>query len=107
MKKILLTIVISGLMAIFAVAAFGQETPGADTRQKNQKHRIKQGGKSSEITRREAKSVKHSYKSAKRYEAKAKSDGVVTKRERTRLKHKENRSSRNIYRVKHNNRNRN
>lgn len=107
MKRTLLTIMIVGLMAIFASAAFGQETPGADQRQKNQKHRIKQGVKSGEITKREAKSVKYSYKSTKRYEAKAKSDGHVTKKERARLKHKENKSSRKIYRVKHNNRDRN
>jgi Ni/Co efflux regulator RcnB len=104
MKKILLTIIALG---IFGVVAFGQITPGADKRQKNQKHRVKTGVKSGEITKREAKSIKHSTKSAKRYEAKAKSDGKVTWKERARLQHKENKSSRKIYRTKHNKRDRN
>ena len=106
MKKLLLTLMMMGLFGIFAENAFGQVTPGADSRQKHQKHRIKTGAKSGEITKREAKSIKHSTKSAKRYEDKAKSDGEVTWKERARLQHKENKSSRKIYRTKHNNKSR-
>ena len=107
MKKILLTLIITGLFGIFVVNAFGQTTPHADRRQKNQKHRVKTGVKSGEITKREAKSIHHGTKSAKRYEAKAKSDGKVTWKERARLQHKENKSSRNIYRTKYNKKDRN
>lgn len=96
-----------GLMGAFAIISFGQITPRADKRQKVQKHRIKSGLKSGEITRREAKSIKHSYKSAKRYEKRAKSDGKVTWKERARLQHKMNKTSRKVYRTKHNNRDRN
>ena len=106
MKKLLLVLIIA-IFGIFAANAFGQTTPRADKRQKYQKHRIKQGVNSGEITKREAKSIKYSVKDAKRYEAKAKSDGVVTKRERARLQHKENKTSRKIYRTKHNGRDRN
>lgn len=107
MKKLLLTLIITGLLVNFAVIVSGQTTPHADRRQKNQKHRIKTGAKSGEITKREAKSIHHSTKSAKRYEAKAKSDGKVTWKERARLQHKENKSSRNIFRTKHNKKDRN
>ena len=107
MKKLLLTIMVLGLFGIFANTSYGQITPRADKRQKNQHHRIKTGVKSGEITKREAKSIKHSTKEAKRYEAKAKSDGKVTWKERARLQHKENKASRKIYRTKHNKRDRN
>lgn len=107
MKKILLITMLLGLFGVTANTSLGQVTPGADKRQSNQKHRFKKGVKSGEITKREAKSVRKSTKSAKRYEAKAKSDGKVTWKERARLQHKENKSSRKIYRTKHNNRDRN
>jgi hypothetical protein len=107
MKKTVLTIMVLGLFGVFANSSYGQVTPGADKRQSNQKHRVKKGVKSGEITKREAKSLHKSTKEAKRYEAKAKSDGKVTWKERTRLQHKENKSSRKIYRTKHNNRDRN
>jgi hypothetical protein len=105
MKKLILTLTIAAI-GIFAANTFGQVTPRADKRQKYQKHRVKQGAKSGELTKREAKSIKYSAKSANRYEKKAKSDGKVTKKERVRLQHKQNKTSRKIYRTKHNNRKR-
>ena len=106
LKRKLLITAVSGLL-IFSVGVFGQQTNRADKRQKNQKHRVKQGVKSGEITKREAKSIKYSAKSANRYEKKAKSDGKVTWKERARLQHKQNKTSRKIYRTKHNRRDRN
>ncbi|MEK7724162.1 MAG: hypothetical protein AAB336_07440 [Acidobacteriota bacterium] len=106
MKKLLLTLIIA-TFGIFAANAFGQVTPRADNRQKAQKHRVKTGAKSGELTKREAKSIKYSAKSANRYEKKAKSDGTVSKKERARLQHKQNKTSRKIYRTKHNGRDRN
>ncbi len=100
MKKLLLTIIALGLFGVFANGQI-------DKRQRNQTHRVKQGIKSNEITKREAKSIHKSTKEAKRYEAKAKSDGKVTWKERARLQHKENQSSRKIYRTKNNKRDRN
>lgn len=107
MKKLLLILTALGFFAVFANNSYGQTTPRADKRQTRQKSRIKQGVNSGEITKREAKSIKYSVKSANRYEKKAKSDGKVTKRERARLQHKQNKTSRKIYRTKHNGRNRN
>ncbi len=107
MKKLLLTLIALGFFGIWASESYGQITPHADKRQRNQKHRVKTGVKSGEITKREAKSIRHSEKEAKQYEAKAKSDGQVTWKERARLQHKENQASRKIYRTKHNQRDRN
>lgn len=107
MKKFFSVLIVTGLFAVFAMAAAGQVTPGADRRQRNQKHRVKQGIRSGEVTRVEARSIRRSTGSARRYERRAKSDGKVTWKERARLQHKENKASRKIYRTKHNNRNRN
>ena len=107
MKKLLLSLIILGLFGICATESYGQVTRRADKRQKNQKHRIKQGAKSGEITKREGKSIKRSSTQAKRYEKRAKSDGKVTWKERARLEHKQDKTSRKIYRTKHNKRNKN
>lgn len=107
MKKLTVILILTGLLGVFAVAAFGQIAPGANRRQQNQRGRITKGVKSGEITRREGRSIRRSVRSTKRYEARAKSDGKVTWKERARLQHKLNKSSRKIYRTKHNNRDRN
>jgi hypothetical protein len=107
MKKLLLILIVCGLFTVLSGEAFGQETRRADKRQKNQKQRIKQGAKSGEITKREAKSIKRSSTQAKRYEKRAKSDGKVTWKERARLENKQDKTSRKIYRTKHNKRDRN
>lgn len=106
MKKLLIMIVVAGSIGVFAESSIGQITPGADRRQRNQRHRVKNGIRSGEITKHEAKSIRRSTRSAKRYEARAKSDGKVTWRERARLQHKENKASRKIFRTKHNSRTR-
>lgn len=105
MKKLILILIIA-TFGIFAANTLGQTTHRADKRQKNQKHRVKQGAKSGELTKKEAKSIKYSAKSANRYEKKVKSDGTVTKKEKLRLEHKQDKTSRKIYRTKHNGRDR-
>jgi hypothetical protein len=106
MKKLLFTLLLTGIIGASAAAAVGQVTPGADRRQRNQKYRIENGIKSGQITKREAKSIRRSVRSAKRYERRAKSDGKVTWKERARLQHRQNVASRKIYRTKHNKRTR-
>jgi hypothetical protein len=107
MKKILLTLAVLGFFVAFTSESYGQVTRRADQRQKNQKHRVKKGAKSGEITKREGKSIKRSSTHAKRYEKRAKSDGQVTWVERRRLERKQDKTSRKIYRTKHNKRDRN
>lgn len=107
MKNLLLFLIMLGFFATFSIESFAQETRRADKRQKNQKHRVKTGAKSGEITKREAKGVKRSSTQSRRYEKKAKSDGKVTWKERARIEHKQDKTSRRIYRTKHNKRDRN
>jgi hypothetical protein len=85
----------------------GTKTPVVDAREKNQKARIKQGVKSGELTRRETRRLATEQLKIRRDEAKVKSDGKVTPRERAKLQRELNRSSRDISRLKHNNRKRN
>ena len=106
MKRILITLIIAGLPGIFYAAALGQTTPGVNRRQRIQRNRVKAGVISSQVTRREVRSIRRSTAATRRFERKAKADGRVTWRERSRLHRKENRASRKIFRAKHNHRKR-
>lgn len=88
--------------SVFARSAPGQQTPGVDRRERRQSRRIKQGVRSGSLTRREARNIAAQQARIRRHERRAKSDGVVTARERASLQRRENRASRNIYRKKHN-----
>ena len=76
-------------------------TPGLDGREHHQAQRIRQGVHSGELTRPETRRLVRSEARLHRNEARAKSDGVVTSRERARLQHEANVESRRIYRQKH------
>ena len=76
-------------------------TPGVDQRQARQARRINQGIASGQLTPKEAARLKareHRLQAAK---LAAKSDGVVTKRERNTLQHRANHNSHAIKRHKH------
>ena len=93
------------LAALFlcSIGAFAQsKTPVVDQRQKNQQERIKEGVKTGEVTRGEARRLEAQQGKIKADEMVAKSDGKVTNAERRQLKREQNRTSRNIYRKKHN-----
>jgi hypothetical protein len=76
-------------------------TPGLDQREQNQAQRIRQGMHSGELTRPEARRLVRGEARLHRHEAIARSDGVVTARERARLQHEANVESRRITRQKH------
>jgi hypothetical protein len=76
-------------------------TPGLDQREHNQAQRIRQGVASGELTRPETRRLVRGEARLHRNEALAKSDGVVTARERARLQHEANVESQRIYRQKH------
>jgi hypothetical protein len=78
------------------------KTPRAAKRQINQQERIHQGVKSGQLTKRETKRLELQQRKIQKDKIKAKSNGVVTPRERTKLQAEQNRTSRNIYRKKHN-----
>lgn len=76
-------------------------TPGIDKRQANQDARIQQGVQSGQLTQREAGRLEKGQERVQKMEDKAKADGVVTKKERTRIQHTQNVESKRIYRQKH------
>jgi hypothetical protein len=89
------------LLGASAPAIAGSKTPHVNHREHRQKHRIGQGIRSGELTAREAARLTAEQARIRAHEARAKSDGVVTARERARLHRELNRSSRRIYRQKH------
>jgi hypothetical protein len=82
-------------------------TPGVTQSQINQQKRIRQGVRSGELTGVEAVQLERQQRRIHRSKRAAKSDGVVTPEERVRLNARQRRSSRNIYRQKHDRQDRN
>jgi len=96
------TVVVIGGVLLAAVMAYGQaETTGIDQRQANQEQRIDQGIASGQLTQREAGRLEQQQQHINTIEDKAKSDGVVTKKERARLHAAQDKASKKIYRHKH------
>ena len=82
-------------------ASMAQTTPSVDRREHRQQRRIRRGVHSGSLTRREAGRLEAQEAKTKAEEAAAKADGKVTRRERAHLQRRENRTSRHIYRQKH------
>lgn len=99
MTRSLIALLIGILVASTSVL-LAQETPRVDARQKVQKERIKEGMKSGDLTKPEAKKVARQQKTVQKMEEKAKSDGVVTPKERARLHKAQQKTSREIARQK-------
>ena len=98
----------AAIVSASVVGAYAQDkTPVVDQREQNQEKRVEQGIKSGELTKGEAAHLEAQQGKIKVDEAKAKADGKVTAKERAKLKREQNRASRNIYRKKHNKRDRN
>jgi hypothetical protein len=89
--------------AITSEAGANPRSPGVNTRQQRQHQRIGQGIHSGELTRYEAHRLGRIQREVRRDERQAKRDGCLTPRERLQLQRELNRSSRRIYRLKHNN----
>ena len=100
MKKIFSLILSAVFVLGLGVAAFGS-TPHIDRRERYQQQRIRQGVRSGELTRRETARLEAEQGRIRGYELYAKSDGHVSAGERRRLDRMLDRSSRDIYRQKH------
>lgn len=112
MRKVVSTVFALALSAGAAVVAeahgnCGAHTRGVNRRQERQQQRIGQGVRSGELTGREALRLERNAREIRQDEREAKSDGVVTARERAGLQRDLNQESRLIYRAKHNERDRN
>ncbi|SPP63263.1 hypothetical protein [Nitrospira lenta] len=90
------------LMLSMSGMVFAQaETPVIDQRQANQEQRIDRGIASGQLNEREANRLNKQEEHINKMEDKAKADGVVTKGERARIDHAQDRASRHIAREKH------
>ena len=76
-------------------------SPGVNRRERHQRRRIKQGVKSGELTKDEAKKLRNEQKSIHREEREMKSDGSLTAEERAKLRQDQNAASKDIYEEKH------
>ncbi len=100
MKRMLFAV--SAMTLLMTGIAYAQaETPVIDQRQANQEQRIDQGIASGQLNEREANRLNKQQEHINNMEDKAKSDGVVTKKERARINRAQDRASRNIAREKH------
>ena len=99
-------LVFSGLLAVVSASLVAAHpvTPRVDRREARQHARIRDGVRSGELTPREAARLRAGQVHVHRVERRAKSDGVVTLRERARMERAQNRQSRHIARLKHNRR---
>jgi hypothetical protein len=94
-----------GLLLFFIAFAasfqlIAQSTPVVDQRQQVQRHRVRQGVATGELTRGEAASSRHDQRKVRRTERRAKADGIVTDGEKARIHHKQNKASRKLRRNK-------
>ena len=78
------------------------KTPVINQRQKRQQHRINQGIKSGQLTPGETARLEAREAKIQADKKIAKSDGVVTPKERAHIQREQNRASKSIYRKKHN-----
>ncbi|MFN8357252.1 MAG: hypothetical protein U0Y10_22540 [Spirosomataceae bacterium] len=94
-------------LAIIATCGILSAQAQVNERQKNQKERTQQGVESGELTKREAKKIKQQQENVKDYEAKLRSDGELSDKDKAKLNVAQNQASKSIYRKKHNKRDRN
>lgn len=101
-KQIVVAVFALATGAVFAQTASPTATPRVDQREQRQQQRIDQGVASGQLTPRETARLERQQGRIDAAEAKAKSDGVVTRKERKALARRQNAASRAIYRAKHN-----
>jgi hypothetical protein len=106
MKALWTGVALALVLSLSPVVLAGTATPVVDQRQENQDERIDQGVASGELTAHEIRQLDRQQDRIENREERFESDGVVTAGERARLQRQENRASRNIYRKKHNARDR-
>lgn len=99
MRQMLLAV--SAVVLMTGVAFAENETLRIDQRQTNQEQRLDQGIASEQLNQREADRLNTQQRHINKMEDKAKSDGVMTKKERARIVAAQDRAARHIAREKH------
>jgi len=94
------TLAVASLGA-FAQAASAPQTPRVDQREVNQDKRIQNGVASGQLNAKETYRLEKEQAVINKAEDKAKADGKVTKQERRKLHHMQNRASKDIHAQKH------
>ena len=102
LSRTVLTIL--SVVIVASAATAGIRTPVVNRREHRQMNRIQRGVRSGELTKPEAGHLLKQQQEIRQDEREAKQDGVVTPQERLKLNREMNRSSRQIFRRKHNNR---
>ena len=97
-----IAIVLVSLAVAGSTALAQAPAPRATKRQVKQEARIHEGVKSGELTKGETARLQAQQMKINRDKKRAKADGVVTPREKAKLKLEKNRASKNIYLKKHN-----
>jgi hypothetical protein len=90
-----------GLLMACVGTALADATPRIDRLQVQQRARIEQGVASGQLTATETRRLVQQERQLRRHEARVQADGVVTRGERYRLNRDAQRTSRAIYRQKH------
>jgi uncharacterized membrane protein len=90
------------LLAVAAPVFAQAQSPGVDRREHRQKERIKEGVRSGELTRQEARHLAGEQAAIRAEERAMKADGVLTPQERQKLQRDLDRSSQHIKNKKHN-----
>jgi len=109
LKALLVVAIVAGSAIAFAQESNAPQTgntktPVINQRQKNQRARIRQGVQSGQLTKGEAARLRSEQRTIQAEKQMAKTDGKVTPAERAKLRRDQNKASKDIYRLKHNNR---
>ena len=90
--------------SMFVAPVFAQNTntPNIDKRQEAQQGRVAQGINSGALTSKEATNLEKRETKIENDKEAAKADGKVTRAERAKLQHEENKASKKIFAKKHN-----
>lgn len=99
MKQMCLAV--SAIVLITGAAFAEAETPVIDQRKANQEHRIDQGIASDQLNEREASRLSEQQEQVSKMKNRAKSDAVMTEKERARIAAAQDRAARHIAREKH------
>ena len=102
MKYLILVIITLGVLSV--VTSAQEKTPVINKREVKQNQRIREGVKTGQLTKREAKYLHQEQKEIRNSKRSAKQDGKVTKGERKMIKAEQNQANKDIYRLKHNKR---
>ena len=89
-------------LAFTSVAKAQTHTPVINAREHRQAGRINQGVRSGQLTRGETHHLRNDERDIRAVKQREKATGHVTANQRRTLRHDENRTSRQIYRDKHN-----